>query len=231
MKAVAILMVLLVATEASIPEMDIRDPYVFITKALVKDAIDKLILEALAFDKISVTQKLDGQGRPIPGSQKGADDGKKYIHISIPKLLRSGRYKLQTEGLAMINDRLAIAIRFWPAPETDQPGPEYASGMGKIDRMVEEGVTEVINNFGGTVYLDQETLGIVRIEAHLRKEITKKIVRIYQLDTTYEQQLAFGIWVPRQNVAVIKISKSRGWFGSDYKKDTTIFTNYHPKAP
>src|SRR5258708_39491875 len=150
--------------------------------------------------------------------------------MSLAKLLKDGRYTYQPEGLTMLQDRMAIKLQFSPGPAAKQPRPEENPIEGILAQEIENGLNKVLNSLEGNLYIDQETLGIVRFEGHLPKEIFHLMVWVSRTDITYEQMYAFGIWVPKKMVTDTRIAKiiKRP---RQTSRTTIEFKNYRPKAP
>ena len=203
-------------------------PETLVRSALGKVARDKAVLQTLTCDKTEATEQLDGNGKPK--GPVAVEKEKSYITMSLIKLLKEGRYQYRFEGLAMTGDRMAIKLGYSPAPSENQPKPEQKIGEGMIAQGVEDGLNKVLNSLEGNLYLDQETLGIVRFEAHLPKEVFHVIAWISITDITYDQVYAFGIWVPRKVVVDTRVAKfiKRP---RQYRRTTRSFTNYRPKVP
>src|SRR6185369_11754227 len=181
-------------------------PEMLIRLALERNSRDKVISQTLVCDKDEAIEELDGNGKPKGQIKDEDSEDKNHLSMNLAKLFKEGRYTYWTEGLTMLNDRIAIKIQFVPGPEEKQPGPEERPNEGMRTQEVEKGLNKVLNRLHGTMYLDQETLGIVRLEAHLPEEVFHKMVWVSKTDITYEQTYVFGIWVPKRSVTDTRIA-------------------------
>lgn len=205
-----------------------ESPETLVRLALEKVNRDKVVLQTLVRDKTDVTEELDSDAQPkgvvIVEPEKG------NITMSLPKLLKEGRYTYRHEGFERVNGRMAIKLGFVPGTPEKQPEPEQKTGEGRIAQGVEDGLNKVLNKLQGHLWLDQDTLGIAQFEAHLSENVFHVIAWVSKTDIMYEQMYAFGIWVPSKTVTDTRIAKFLPR-PRKYRRTTISFTNYRPKPP
>lgn len=190
-----------------------------VQKALERHAADMGVFKTLTYDKLSRLDDLK------EGKEK--EKHKESVKITLPKLLRSGRYVYE---FIESDENPAIKIRFFPANPETQPGPELEQEMGIRDRQLEDGLNRVINNIEGTLLIDKETLGIIKLEAHLPKPLRVKVMTFEEMSINYEQIWVFDIWVPKKIEVIFKFDDIK-WFARLFIHDThersiTVFVNY-----
>lgn len=194
-----------------------------VKRAVAKDFRDHMKLVTLSRNCSTVTEKLDRSGKAvqtIPDQEEGH-----HLNMSVQKLFRNGRYSYAVAGEKTINDRPTLMINFSPGDKPGQPEANFRPDEGLIDRGIDDGLNEVLNNLKGTLYLDEETNGIVKVEGDLTKSIHYAFVWTHSLHFEYERALTFGIWTPARSVTEYKISKGSPWFSSSFRR-TTLCTDY-----
>lgn len=221
---IAIALTSLLMMQVSSPD----SPDELVRRALEKDAADLAKVHSFKVTRTERTEALDKQERPTGILPEDAN--KKRIRSSIAKTFKKGRFKYTLAGLVDLNDRVTIAIHFEPGLATEQPAEQIEPDMNPIDREVERGFNEVLNHLRGRLYIDRDTLGIARFEASLTRDVTRKIMWVHRSDTTYEQMLFAGVWVPKKVVAITRYEKWVPW-NRHFEQHTTTFENYQPRPP
>lgn len=221
-------LVVLLATQASTQETGNS----LVQKALEKHEQYKNVIQAtLDYNKTEVVEELNGHGRSkgiIPPDEDATARGK--IHMSISKLLKTGRYQYSLGYVVSLNGRNVIKIDFRPGPAERFPEPENRSSEGRVAQEVENGLSDVLNSLTGSLYLDPETFGIVRLEANLPKTVFHIMAWVSKTKITYEESPVYGIWVPGKMVTETRTARLVPW-PRKYKRTTISFENYRPKAP
>ncbi len=215
---------IVVALQASGQE----SPETLVRLALEKVSRDKTVLQALDRDKTEITEELDSDGSPK--GTVAVEPEKSNITMSLSKLLKDGRYRYKREGSEMVDGRMAIKLGLTPGPPEKQPKPEQKTGEGRIAQGVEDGLNKVLNKLQGHLWLDQDTLGIAKFEAHLSESVFHVVAWITKTDIVYEQKYAFGVWVAKKTVTDTRIAKFVPR-PRKYRRTTISFTNYRPKPP
>ncbi len=112
--------------------------------------------------------------------------------ISLPILFRQGRYQLEDGGHAILEQREVSIVNFYPLPEKQMLKPQ-GNEDGRFSR--------AMNFLSGSVFIDKETGGIIRVETKLFKEVPYekffiKLFRVHELNFTFSQVLMGSRWVP-----------------------------------
>lgn len=201
-------------------------------KALAKHAEYKEIIRVtLDFEKDEVVEELDSNDqvkRVVPRDDDTND--RNGIRMSIAKLLKEGRFKYLPPKSEMLNDRPVLRLDFSPNSADKQPKPEARPGEGIRVQEIENGLNKALNSLTGKLYLDKETLGIVRIEATLPKTVFHLMGWLSRNEIVFQQSFLFGIWVPEKMVTITRIAKIIPR-PRQTKRTTITYSKYRPKAP
>jgi hypothetical protein len=95
--------------------------------------------------------------------------GEEAPKLTIPVLLRKGRYRLETVGEAYFHEREVVILNFSPRPPEERLKPE---------RGEDKNFAKAMNELKGSVYIDKETGRLVSVEAKAEKEFS--FVAIYK---------------------------------------------------
>ncbi len=137
---------------------------------------------------------LDDNHREIPGVKAGNHDVDPAKSLSIPILFKSGRYRLEEGGRALFEGREVSIVNFFPLPEKNQLKPS-------LDE--DKRFNRAMNFLTGSVFIDTETGGIVRVETRIAQEVPYEkflmtVFKINELEAVIEQQLTDTRWRPRK---------------------------------
>ncbi len=214
--SIMIALMAILAVEVSLPAGQAggqESPKEVMEKALTKNISDsQVLLEQYQFDVIK--------------NQEVSDEERISDRLSIDELFGRGRYRYEMDDKAIIilDGRAVYLIDFYP--DKDPPGaPEGTNRRGKVKN-------EILNHLRGTVYVDREDFGIVRVVTHVNSPPEKISIvgRLYVMDATLEQGRLGKIWVPKEISVKAEFSYFFGWRHS--RENTTIeFTNFRLKAP
>ncbi len=183
-------------------------------KGVTKSVSDRQILrEQYQFDVIK-NQKTSGN--------EGASDS-----LSIEELFGRVRYRYEMDYDVplSLSGRPVYLINFFPESDNQPDAPKGANQRGKIKN-------EILNHLRGTVYVDQDDFGIVRVVTHANNPPEKIFIvgRLYSMESTLEQDRLGEIWVPREIVVKAEFSYFLGWHHS-HDNTSFEFYNFRLKAP
>lgn len=130
---------------------------------------------------------------PQPNKAANKDDPDPIKNISLPIMFRQGRYRLESAGQAILEQKEVTIINFFPLPEKSMLKPNKAEDWR---------FARAMNFLSGSVYIDAENGGIVRVETRIAEEVPydkwfMTLFKIHELEFTFEQQLQGERWVPR----------------------------------
>ncbi len=207
-------------------------PDAIVRKALGKHAEYKEIIRAtLDCSKDELVEELDGNDKVKKIIARDDDtNDRNGLRMSIAKLLKEGRFRYSLSKFEVLNNRPVIRLGFSPNSPDKQPKPEPRPGEGIRVQEIENGLNKVLNSLNGELYLDQETMGIVKVEARLPKTVFHMMGWMSRTDIEYHQSFLFGIWVPEKMVTTTRLAKIIPR-PRQTKRTTITYSNYRPKAP
>lgn len=91
-----------------------------------------------------------------------AKDKSDIPKLTLPSLLRKGRYKLETVGEALFHGRDAVILNFSPLPAKERLKPQPGEDRNFVKAM---------NELKGSIYIDRETGRLISVEAKIESEI------------------------------------------------------------
>jgi len=139
-------------------------------------------------------RNLDDNHEELSTKAKKREDVDPVHSLSLPILFKEGRYRLEDGGHALYVGREVLILNFFPVPEDQQLKPAEKEDA-RFNR--------AMNFLTGSVFIDRETLGIVRVETRISQEVPYEkwfltVFRIHELKATIEQYFDETRWRPRR---------------------------------
>ncbi len=178
-------------------------------------AVDQAVMCKYASGKIADNQ----QGEPILESLK-QEEKTASEKFSLKLVFKEGRHHLkEDEPTIMPDGHKARVIHFTPRPERERPKPSKGE---------DEYYNRLMNQLGGTVFIDQSTGGIMRIEGTLHGNVPYKVLRVKIFDlqmvkVTFVQKFDRGQWIPDKVDATVKFWRLTGLYMNVHDRYTARF--------
>jgi hypothetical protein len=132
--------------------------------------------------------KLNSSHAASQETQHDKEDKDSSQLLSIPQLLRRGRYQLSSGGSWIDDGREYQIVNFFPMPEDMQL--KHRKGEDKR-------FNKAMNHLYGTVLIDRETGGLIDVRADLPAEVSYYAVgKLYEVSFSFKQELIHGRWLP-----------------------------------
>lgn len=146
----------------------------------------------------------DGEGNEI--DLKDAEDKFKIAEkLSLPLLLRSGRFHLNKPIPPNENPLGRVILLFAPHPEHERLRPRETD---------DKNLEKVLNSLSGHVYIDPDRQNITEIKGNLANEVSFRIwhniipITVRKIDFTYSERYEPGYgWLPETLMATLVYQK------------------------
>lgn len=133
--------------------------------------------------------RLDDNHKVVKAFPIDENDKSRGRSLTLSTLFKPARFELKEGGSSLLLGREVGIVNFFPVPKKKQ----LKAGKGE-----DAEYNKAMNHLMGSVYIDKETGGIVRIEARLAENVSYGLglVKVYELSFSMEQELRNERWLP-----------------------------------
>lgn len=171
-------------------------------KILAQEGVtaDEMLKRAVEKSRVCEHETRTADGKKENSGREGQEDTAGKLSLAI--LFRPGRFSLKLENNAPVEDGRSVdLIRF-----TSKPEKEHLKALKGEDKKF----NWAMNRMHGTVTLDRETGGIIRIEAKTEpnlpaKKFGIKYAELQSLMFSLEQKLVGDVWLPERSRVAIHV--------------------------
>ena len=184
---------------------------------------DYVLRNKVLYDFTSEVTQFDSSGKKL--TKLSTNTHASPMKQSIAEIFRPYRYFYVLETTAVQDGRSVFQIKFQPNLKLEPLGDSTIESRA---------LNTVMNNFKGTVYVDQATVSIVNFQAELAQgPISISLGRAYEAKMEMSQVLYQGVWLPKRLSSTYHFVKIDLPFfrnpSRTHEERTVIFSNYRPK--